>query len=41
LTLPREAFVDALVAELQAPTDGMAAFMQANLRGVVPVQAHV
>lgn len=39
LSLPREAFVDALVAELQAPTDGMAAYMQANLRGVVPFLA--
>ena len=37
LTLPREAFVDALVAEIQAPTDGMAAYLQANLRGFVPV----
>lgn len=37
LSLPREAFVDALVAEIQAPTDGMAAYLQANLRGVVPV----
>jgi hydroxyacylglutathione hydrolase len=36
LSLTRDAFVDALVAEIQAPTEGMDAFIQANLRGVVP-----
>ncbi len=39
LSMPREAFVDALVADIPPPPPGMAEIVAANLRGVVPVPA--
>ena len=39
LSLPREAFVDALVADIPPPPPGMADIIAANLRGVAPLPA--
>jgi glyoxylase-like metal-dependent hydrolase (beta-lactamase superfamily II) len=39
LSMSREAFVDALVAEIRAPPASMADIVAANLRGVVPATA--
>ena len=39
LSMPREAFVDALVADIPPPPPGMAEIVAANLRGVVPLPA--
>ena len=39
LTMPREAFVDALVADIPPPPPGMADMVAANLRGVAPPPA--
>lgn len=36
LSLSREAFVDALIADIPPPPAGMARFLEANLRGVAP-----
>lgn len=41
LAMDRQAFVDALTAEIPPPPADMAAIVDANLRGVVPVLAHV
>lgn len=37
LSLSREAFVDAVLADIPPPPDGMAEIVAANLRGVAPV----
>ena len=39
LTMPREAFVDALVADIPPPPSGMADMVAANLRGVALLPA--
>ena len=39
LSMPREAFVDALVADIPPPPAGMADIVAANLRGVAPLSA--
>lgn len=39
LSMPREAFVDALVADIPPPPAGMADIVAANLRGVAPLPA--
>ena len=39
LSMPREAFVDALVADIPPPPPGMADIVAANLRGVAPLSA--
>jgi hypothetical protein len=40
LAMDGQAFVDALTAEIPPPPADMAAIVEANLRGVVPVSAH-
>ncbi|WP_374678401.1 MBL fold metallo-hydrolase [Piscinibacter sp.] len=40
LSMDRQAFVDALTAEIPPPPADMAAIVDANLRGVVPAMAH-
>lgn len=40
LSMPREAFVDALVAEIPPPPRDMARIVEANLRGVLPEHTH-
>ena len=40
LSMSREAFVDALVADIPAPPQDMARIVAANLRGVVPEATH-
>lgn len=40
LSMDKQAFVDALTAEIPPPPDDMAAIVEANLRGVVPEAAH-
>ena len=39
LSMPREAFVDALMADIPPPPPGMAEIVAANLRGVAPLPA--
>ena len=39
LSMPREAFVDALMADIPPPPPGMAEIVAANLRGVAPLSA--
>lgn len=39
LSMPREAFVDALLADIPPPPPGMAEIVAANLRGVAPLPA--
>ena len=40
LTMDKQAFVDALTAEIPPPPADMASIVEANLRGVVPEAAH-
>jgi hypothetical protein len=39
-SMDKQAFVDALTAEMPAPPADMARIVDANLRGVVPAAAH-